>query len=120
MTATPPDDGLSHDDTNELTAVLTELRDEVRGLRADVVNERKGRRLTITVGAVVVTLALILGGGYLADLRATANREEVQSCEIRTESRAEIRAAIQSAVVEVAEFAELEPTRTAEIGRAHV
>lgn len=101
MTTPHDDHGLDHDSTEALTDVLADLRDEVRGLRGDVQAERRGRRVTQTLAAIVVTVALVGGAGWIADLRATVERRdaeaaarEVEACETRVDSRDDIRSGI--------------------------
>lgn len=99
------------DDFEELTDVLADLRDEVRGLRSDVQSERRGRRLTMWLAALVVAVTLAVGAGYIADLRATAQ----QSCASRGESRADVRAMGVALTAYIVDEAEVEGVRATEI-----
>lgn len=100
--------------TDDLTAVLSDLRDQMVGLRADVREERQGRKTTTRLGALVLVVALVVGGLFVRDLvadqRARERAEaadEVAACQTRIESRRSIRAAIDVAVDEVALYAEV-------------
>lgn len=112
---TPHTDGIGHDDTEDLASVLADLRDEVRGLRHDVQQERRGRSLTQRLAALVVVVAFIGGAGWIIDTRAAVNRREAERCSTRHESRQEIRAmgvALTSYVIDVAG---VDPEQAAEI-----
>jgi hypothetical protein len=88
--------------SDELRAILG-LTDSIDGLRSDVRDERRGRRLSI----VLIAIALASGGLYYANDR---NNDEVarrDACVVRVLSRSDVRAAIGSAVNEVGRFAEL-------------
>lgn len=99
------------DELEELTDVLADLRDEVRGLRQDVQSERRGRRLTMWLAAVVVGAVLVAGAGWIADLRA----EAAQSCASRGESRADVRAMGVALTSYAVEEAGVSPARAVEI-----
>lgn len=86
--------------TSELLATLTASIDS---LHDAVAGERIGRRSNRVVGAVGIVLAVLvlgLGGKAYVDQSAI-------TCETRTESREETRAAIAAAVDEVAAYADL-------------
>jgi hypothetical protein len=90
----------------ELT-VLQGIRDDFARLTSVVIAERRGRRSSTTLA--LVCLAALLVASVLWGL--DARREASITCAQRTESRIEIRAAIEAGVDEVADFGELAPDR---------
>jgi len=80
------------------TAALLALTASIDGLRGDVQEERKGRRLSV----VVITIALVFGAFLGVREYASQQDEARAACVTRTESRADVRAAVAVAVDESA------------------
>jgi hypothetical protein len=102
---------------DRLTAEVRGLRGDIGNLRGDVQQERRGRRLSLAAMA----LAILIGGAVLVDDQRDENADDARQCGIRTESRHEIRSAIDAAVDEVAAYAELTDEERADLrGRVRV
>ena len=96
-----------HDPTDLLTSVLIELKDQVVGLRGDVRQERRGRRLSLAGIAVAAVLAIVVAISYVTDLDSTREADARAQCRTRTESRDAIRSTIVAAADEVGIYANL-------------
>ncbi len=119
MTSNDPNDGISQDNTADLTIVLGEVRDELARLRASVDGERKGRRLSQRliwlIAAVfalfVVTTIAVERVGVVRDREAIQEQlkdRRTVDCQRDNERRVEVRSAIVAAVDEVATLAEID------------
>lgn len=78
------------------TAAIEALTSSIDGLRSDVRDERKGRRLSVAVIVVALLLGAFLG---VREIRNQA-AEDRAACVTRTQSRADVRSAIAIAVDE--------------------
>lgn len=81
------------------TAALYALTASIDGLRGDVQEERKGRRLSVAVISVALVFGALLGVREYASQQGEARA----ACTTRTEARADVRAAIAVAIDEGAQ-----------------
>lgn len=98
----------------ELEAIVA-LTAEIRGLRTDVREERRGRRLSIALMAVVVVTGLLVGGLVIRADRTDGRRDAKAACITRTDGRRDVRAAIRKAVDVVAVYADIPADERADL-----
>ena len=94
-----------------LATILTELHDQVLGLRQDVAGERKGRRSNQWLGRLAIGCALIVGSFFAVDYVQTGR----VTCATRIDSRVATRRGINAAADEVALFAHATAKERAEL-----
>lgn len=78
---------------------------ELRTLRQVVMEERRGRRLSIRVFAAAVVVVILVLGGYVVRWRAEDARYSRSTCSERIARTEQIRVAIAAGVEAVADYA---------------